>query len=85
MAQGKEVRVLGKAVHHGEDHALAVHLGKAFNKVDRNVRPDLCGDIERLQEPGRVQGLHFVLLACWAGADEVPDHDAVVIHGEVAA
>jgi hypothetical protein len=41
VSQRNEMRILRKPVDHGEDDTLAVHPGKALDKIHGDIRPNL--------------------------------------------
>lgn len=85
VPQGNEVCVFGDPVDDGEDDALAVHLQKTFNKVRRDVKPNLGRDVKWLEKAGQVQLFDFVALAHCAGTHEVADDCVVVVDAKVCA
>jgi hypothetical protein len=73
VRQRNEVGVLAETVHHREDDRLALHLGESFYEVEANVTPHHRGHRKRKQQPGRMEVLRLVALACGARADEILD------------
>ena len=49
MAEGDEVRVLGESVDHRENDGFTADLGRALDKIHRDVRPNLGWNVEGLQ------------------------------------
>lgn len=79
------MRLLRELVNHYKDHTLAIDAGKAFNKVERNVCPNLGGHLQGLQEPSGVKVLCLVLLAGGAGAVKITHQPAVMLDEEILA
>jgi hypothetical protein len=77
------MRVLGEAVDHREDDGLVAHLGQALDKIHRDVRPYLGRNVERLQQPRRLQRLGLVALASGTGPHPVLDQGAIAQNEEV--
>jgi len=69
VAERDEVRELGEAIHHREDHRLGPHLWEALDEVHGYVAPYLPWHREGLQESGRVQVLELDPLAHRATPD----------------
>ena len=85
VAEGDEVRVLGEAVHHGEDDRLPMYHGEPLDEVHGDVRPHLGRNHQRLQQTCRLQGLRLVALACTAGAHPVLEQGTIAGDVEVGA
>ena len=61
VAEGDDVRVLGEAVHHGEDDRLPMYLGELLDEVHGDVRPHLGRHLKRLQQTRRPLHRRLVL------------------------
>jgi hypothetical protein len=85
VAQCDEVRIFGEAIDHCQDYQFPVRLQKSFNEVHGSVLPYHCGNVEWLEEAGRVQVLGLMALANRALADEVADEVVIVRHEERGA
>jgi hypothetical protein len=85
VAQCDEVRIFGEAIDHCQDYQFPVRLQKSFNEVHGSVLPYHCGNVEWLEEAGRVQVLSLMALANRALADEVADEAVIVRHEERGA
>jgi hypothetical protein len=85
VAKRDEVGVLGEAINHRQDHRFAYHLWQAFDEVDGDVRPHLGGDLEWLQEAGRLARFSLVTLAHGARTNPGLDQGPVAGNVEVRA
>jgi hypothetical protein len=74
VADGDEVRHLGKPVNHREGHELAIDAREALHEVHRDISPHDGWHIEGLEKAGRVKVFALILLACHARPDTLP-HD----------
>jgi hypothetical protein len=61
VAQGDEVRHLGKAIHHCKNDRLSTHTWKAFHEIHSNDAPYMLRKGQGLKEAGWV--LVFSLVA----------------------
>ena len=78
-----EVGVLREAVDPREYDSIAVHLGEPFNEVQRNVSPNLQGNIKGLEMTGGMERLHLVPQEGVTGVHEVTHEHAIAVHHEV--
>ena len=72
VAERDEVGVLGEAIDDGKDNRLAADPRKALDEIHSDVGPHRVWNVERLEEPRRVQVLCLVALANSAALDELP-------------
>ena len=72
MSKRDEVGVLGEAIDDGEDDGLAADPRKALDEIHSDVSPHRVRNVERLEEPRRVQVLRLVVLTSSAALDELP-------------
>jgi hypothetical protein len=84
VAEGDEVGIFQKSVHHHQDDRLAADLGETFDEVKRNVAPYAGWYYQWLQEADRMKVSCLVALAHHATADEVVNQ-AVVARREGGA
>jgi hypothetical protein len=49
MTERDEMSVLGETVHNRQNNALAMHTGKTFDEIHRDVRPYLGGNFQWLE------------------------------------
>jgi hypothetical protein len=85
VAEGDEVGVFRKSVHHRQDDRFAADLGKTFHEIERNVAPYAKWYRQWLQEAGRVKLASLVPLAYCTAADEVMDQAVVAWREERGA
>ena len=63
MSKRDEVGVLGEAIDDGEDDRLTADPRKALDEIHSDVGPHRVRNVERLEEPRRVQVLCLIALA----------------------
>lgn len=51
VLKGYEMCSLAQSIYHHQDHRFSLHQGQSFNKIYRQVLPDLSRNRERLQQP----------------------------------
>lgn len=61
--------VLEEAIDNRKNDRRLVNLGKPFDEVHRNIRPDLRLYVERLQEHRWLEGRRLIALTCSACPD----------------
>jgi hypothetical protein len=84
VAEGGEVGIFQKSVHHRQDDRLVADLGETLDEVKCDVAPYVGRYCQRLQEAGRMKVSCLVALAHRAAADEVVNQ-AVVARREGGA
>ena len=77
--------VLREAIHHRQNHRLAVHLWKTLDEVHGDISPHLGQDVQGLKQADRLSGRRLVSLAHVAGADEVMHQLAIAGDVEIAS
>jgi hypothetical protein len=79
------MHVFGEAIDHHQDNRFLARLRESLDEVHVYVLPHRSGDVEWLEEAGRVQVLSLVSLANRATTNEVADEAAVVQRKECGA
>ena len=85
VTEGDEVSIFGEAIHHRQDHRLAVDFRQALNEIHGDVSRHLGRHIQGLQEACRLRGRRLIPLTGVAGADEVMNQVSIARYVEVSS